>query len=91
MATSTEVDVVAAGMLGLSPLEFGKMTDLAKRQYRPLAATLLQVFELVPRGRLEEVEALKLDPANSTTPRCIDDYNAGLTNAVATIRGEVPR
>lgn len=44
-----EIDLVAAGMLGLSPDEFRGMTHLAKAQYRPLAATLLQLFRVTAK------------------------------------------
>jgi len=33
--------------------------------------------------------ALQLDPSKSTTPHCIEEYNAGITNAVNTIREAV--
>jgi len=41
--------------------------------------------ELISKA-LANAEALKLDPANSTTPHCIEEYNSGLTNAISAIR-----
>jgi hypothetical protein len=75
-------DSVAAGMLGLSTKEFQGMTHLAKTQYRNLAPNLLQVCHVVPKSRMDLAKGLKLDPAKSTTPHCVEEYNAGVTNAV---------
>jgi hypothetical protein len=47
--------------------------------------------ETETRVRQEEarkIESLILDP-DSTTPHCIDEYNAGLRNAVGVLRGEI--
>lgn len=35
------------------------------------------------------IELLVLDPSKSTTPHCIEEYNAGLKNAVLAVRGAV--
>jgi hypothetical protein len=81
-AIAEQTDITAAGMLGLDLKEFRGMTHLAKTQYRNLAHNLLQVFHVVPKSRIDKARALKLDPAKSTTPHCIEEYNAGVTNAV---------
>lgn len=49
-AIERERDRVAAGMLGVSPLQFDRMTHLAKTQYRSLASNLLQLFQVSPKA-----------------------------------------
>lgn len=53
-----------------------------------LTAALPALEQQIREQVAQEIEALKLNPKDSTTPHCVEEYNAGLTNAARIARGK---
>ncbi|WP_333812067.1 hypothetical protein [Timonella senegalensis] len=53
-----------------------------------LTAALPALERQIREQVAQEVEELKLNPKDSTTPHCVEEYNAGLTNAAKIARGK---